>query len=459
MSRELYSIEAEHGVLGALMLDGTLCELVFTKLDVADFYDPDNAFVFQSIQACHEMGQPIDAVTVGVEFPVMPSGERTIAYAAEIAHNVPSTANWSAYAKVVRERAILRRVVAAADQIRELAEDDRSVPEIIAAAQQATADLRDLDDGEPEYRLMGDAAAEVIEIMQAKLDGTAPKRLSTGLNDLDLLTGGLRQKGMIVIAGRPGSGKTTLGLQIAQHTGIQSGGVGLIFSLEMDDIELTTRSIASIGGVDLRRLDDVVDLNDDEWSRVTSAVSKIQTSRLYLCDKPGLTVQAIRSISRQVQRNHGLSVVVVDYIGLLGTTGRYGSRTEAIGSISTALKNLAKELSVPVIVLAQLNRDSTKRAGSKKPQASDLRDSGQIEQDADAIILVHRDMETEEGQNGVTELILDKARQAKVGSCLVQQQGQFARFVNFAGSREVSREEVEIGRSFQSKFQKRGVAA
>nr|DAJ88963.1 MAG TPA: DnaB-like replicative helicase [Caudoviricetes sp.] len=450
--RELYSDEAEHALLGALMLDGDLFDSITTSVSPADFHDPENAALFQVMVDLHGTGAPIDPVTLHDFRPFLPSGGPTIAYAGELAKNTPSTANWRAYARTVSERAVLRRLVGAADAVRELASENRPVAEIIASAQQAMADLRDLDTGEPDYKRMDEVVTRNIDIIDAKFNGAVQSGLSTGLVKLDELIRGLRKKTVTIVAGLPGSGKTTLGLQIAQHIACTGLGVGMVFSLEMPEEELANRALASLGSVDLQVLDSGK-LQDDDWPRLTSAVSKIMDKPLYVSDKSGLTVARIRSICRQVKRKHGLDVVVIDYIGLIGSDGKAFNRTAELGKISTGIVNIAKELEVPVILLAQLNRDSTKRPG-KKPIASDLRDSGQIEADAHCIILVHRDMDSEEGQNGATELIMPKCRHAPVGSCVVQQQGRFARFVNFAG-REPSQEEVEISRPFASQYKGR----
>lgn len=448
--RELFSDEAEHALLGAMLLDGELFDAITSQVSAADFHDPENAALFQMMIGCHATGSPVDPVTLHDFAEYLPSGTRTLTYAAELARNTPSTANWKAYAKVVTERAVLRRLVDTADAVRELATENRPVAEIIASAQQAMADLRDLQTGEPDYKRLDDVIQRNIDVIDSKFNGRLESGLSTGLVDLDKLIRGLRKKTVTIVAGLPGSGKTTLGLQIAQHIACSGAGVGMVFSLEMPEEELGNRVLASIGGIDLRKLDDG-QLQDDDWPRLTSAVSKITGKPLFISDKSGLTVARIRSIARQVQRTHGLDVVVIDYIGLIGSDGKAFNRTSELGKISTGIVNIAKELEVPVILLAQLNRDSTKRPG-KKPIASDLRDSGQIEADAHCIILVHRDIDSEEGQNGVTELIMPKCRHAPVGSCLVQQQGQYARFVNFAGNREPSNEEVEMGRSFASQY-------
>lgn len=448
MSRELFSLEAEHSLLGALMLDPSLFDAITGKVTSNDFSDIDNAFLFQAIVDCQASGQPIDPVTVGVFRPNTPSGDSTIHFAGMIAKNVPSAANWSAYAKVVRERAVLRKLVETADAVRDMASEDKSLADIIAGAQQAMADLRDLEDGEPDYKRLDQVMQKNIDTVDAKFNKTMNFGLSTGLVDLDKMLRGIRPRTLTVIAGLPGSGKTTLGLQIAQNVAVSGQGVGLVFSLEMPEEELSQRAIASLGAVDIGRLDSG-EMQDEDWPRMVSAINQAKDKPLFISDRPGMTVSRIRSIARQVQKEHGLDIVMVDYLGLIPSEGNGRSRSEEVGRITKAMLRLSKELNITVILLAQLNRDSTKRVG-KKPQSSDLRDSGEIEADANAIIMVHRDMDTEEGQNGVTELLLTKCRHAPVGSCLVQQQGQYSRFVNFAGCRELSQEEVEMGR-FRSK--------
>lgn len=434
--RELYSIESEHGVLGAMMIDESLVDEVLSRVSASDFSDLENAALFNAIIETREAGEPIDAVTVGTRVPVLPSGRSMIQFAGSIVANVPSAANWEVYAKHVRERSVLRAIVQAAESIRESVSTDQPLAEIIANAQQSIAELRDMGGMEADYKRLSDVVPAVIDGIDDRHNNRTVPHLSTGLPEFDkLLGGGLRKKSMVVIAGRPGSGKTTLGLQVAQNICTYQKGVGMVFSLEMPEEELCLRTMASLGSVSLNRLERPEHMADADWAGLTSAVSLIQQSEMYLSDKPGLTISRIRSIARQVKRRHGLSVMVIDYIGLISPDGKQSNRHESIAAISTAIKNLSKELEIPILVLAQLNRESTKRSG-KRPQASDLRDSGQIEQDADAVILVHRDEETEHGQNGVTELILDKGRQAPVGSCLVQQEGQYARFVPFAGTRE-----------------------
>lgn len=443
MSRELFNVDAEHGLLGAIFVDPTLIDEVRSKVEIADFHEIENAALYRAILDCHEAGDPVDVIMVSEHHQYLPDGSSMLGYAATIQSNAQGTSSWKTYARVIRERAVLRKVVETAYTISQSANDDLPVAEIIARGQQAMADLRDLDDGEPDYHKVGDILPKVIDTIDSKFSGTALKGLSTGIPDLDKLIRGLRPGNMVVVAGLPASGKTILGVQMAQHGTTQLGGSGLVFSLEMTKEELVTRNIASLGAVDLTRLDEGHSLKDEDWPRITSAVSVLHKARLYVCDQAGMTVARIRSIARQCQRHEGLDVIVVDYITLIAGEGGQ-NRTLEVGKISTALKNLAKELKVPVIVLAQLNRGPTNRP-DKRPRPSDIRDSGQIEQDADVVILVHRDADTDEGANGVTELIVGKCRHGKPGTCLVQAQGQFVRFVPFGG-KPPSDEEVEMGR-------------
>lgn len=200
-------------------------------------------------------------------------------------------------------------------------------------------------------------------------------------------------------------------------------------------------------------MDEVKCLEQEEWNRIGLAAGKIKEAELYLLDNPGLTMPAIRAEALKLRREIGLDILMIDYVQIVGTDGKSQNRADAVAKVSIAIMNLSRELAIPILVLAQLNRGPANRT-NKKPQASDLKESGQIEQDADAVILVHYDRESEMGQQGVTELILDKGRQADAGSCLVQRQGQFGRFVNFAG-REPTQEEVEIGRPFAEQYKGR----
>ena len=455
-TRELYSMEAEHGVLGAIMLsaleqNAATVDQILESAAVADFYFEDNAALLQAIIDCHADSIPVDPVTLGNLRRALPSGELTLVYASEIASKVPSASNWREYLRYVRERAVLRRLVEAGDMVKALASQARPLQEIIALAQQSLADLRNLDDVAPPYQSIAEVIGKVITVLDDKLNDRAPKWASTGLPDLDELMRGVRPKKITVIAGLPGSGKTTLALQIAQHNAFVERQPWLVFSLEMPEEELGMRALASLGGISLRKLDDPKKMTADDWASAVGVADLSRQAPLYICDSPEVTTSMMRSISRRVKREHGLAGIVVDYLQLVPPEAKGRTRSEEVGAINKALLRLCKELDVPLIELAQLNRDSTKRPG-KKPQSSDLRDSGEIEADASCILMVHRDMDTEEGQNGLTELLMTKCRHAKVGSCIVQQEGQHGRFVSLGRMPEPSMDEVEAGRPFAAKY-------
>jgi replicative DNA helicase len=444
--------EAEQGVLGAIMLaslqgDNGLVSDIVGQMSSGDFLYDDHAALFDAIGDCLSRDMPVDAVTVGSVQRDLPSGQNTLAYAATLSRDVPSTANVMTYVKQVKQWAVIRKIVAIGRQAEHSFMEGLIPDEILAAAQQSMADLRDLHvGGRPGYRRMSEVLPNVLDALDDDLNDKAPPKMSTGLADLDKLIGFLRPKSMVVIGGRPASGKTMLGLQIVNHVVMRGNGVGLVISLEMPAESLTLRTVAALGGIDLRRMDDAKCLEPEEWDRIGISAGKIKDAELYIVDTPGLGMPAIRAEARRLQRDKGLDILLIDYVQIVGVDGRSQNRSDAVAKNSIAIMNLSRELGIPVLVLAQLNRNPASRPG-KKPQSSDLKESGQLEQDADAVILVHHDPESEAGQQGVTELILDKGRQAPAGSCLVQRQGQFARFVNFAG-REPTQEEVEQSRPF-----------
>jgi replicative DNA helicase len=454
--RELYSDEAEHALLGALMLDGDLFDSITASLTTADFHDPENAALFQVMIDLHATGAPVDPVTLHDFKSILPSGRATIAYAGELAKNTPSTANWRAYARTVAERAVLRRLVEAADAVRDSASENRPLAEIIASAQQAMADVRDLEGDEPKYRRLDEWMGDAANTVNDKHLGLIPDWPSFGLTDLDELVDGIRPKKITIIGGLPGSGKTTLALQAAQYNAIKRNDPWLVFSLEMPGEELGLRAIASLGGIELQRLSKPASkrgMRDEDWRAMVGAVAQANGAPLFVVEDPVQTPSSIRAEARRCQREHGLGGIVVDYLQLVKAETKGRTRSEEVGAISKAFLRISKELDVPVVLLSQLNRESTKRTG-KKPLSSDLRDSGEVEADASCIILVHRDMDTEEGQNGLTEMLMTKCRHARVGSCIVQQQGQYGRFVNFAG-REPTQEEVEANRPFAGRIKGR----
>lgn len=439
--RPLVSPEAEFGVVGALMHKPELVEVIGSQVGPDDFYDHDASDLYAMILAARSAGRPVDPVSLSDIRTELSSGELTIVRASEIMRDVPSAANGKEYARIVAERSKARKIAAIGQSIIDMASHARPLPGIIADAQEAVLALNSEDD-EPDVITLREALGPVVDEMDARFNGEGINGHSTGLTDLDKILQGLRGSHVIIVAGRPGTGKTTLALGIAEELTIKGGKSALVFSLEMSAKELSKRSLASSSVVTLGNIDTGKAMGDGEQiTRITGAVARMANADLRICQKGGLPLSRIRNIARFQNKAKPLDLIVIDYIGLIAPEAgsRQQNRNLELGAISRGIKGMAKELNVPVVVLAQLNRSIETRA-AKKPQMSDLRDSGEIEQDADIIMIAHRDADSDLGRSGVTEIDVVKHRHAAVGHCLLQHQGEFARFVNYAGSQAQQQE-------------------
>lgn len=436
--RPLIAPEAEHGVLGALMKKPELCETVGAFLSPADFSDEDNALLYTLILGCHSKKVVPDPLSLAELRAELPSGEMTMVYAGELWRNVASAANAESYARIVVERAKARSLYAVGVRLMELAQERGKIEDQFAEAQRAAMELQTYSE-EPDVVTVRAALGEVFVDMQERLDGVQVMGLDFGLGDLDAIVRCLRPGNLVIIAGRPGTGKTVLGTSLADRTALKGVGGALIFSLEMPKKELAKRTLASLAEVSQNDIESgEAVMNDESKIRIEAAVAKLTNADIRICDKGGLTFSRICSIARFEHRARALAVIVVDYLSLIATdpAARYQNRNLELGSYTRGFKALAKELGIPVVVLSQLNRSIENRS-DPKPKMSDLRDSGEIEQDADVIMIAHRDMATENGQSGLTEVDIPKVRHAKPDSCFLQFQGEFARFVPAAQQREV----------------------
>jgi len=432
--RPLYSIEAEHGVLGALMIKPEMSEEIGSFLQASHFSNDDNATLYTMILLERSKGRRPDPITLHDYRPELPSGAMTMAYAAEIQIGVPSASNGIRYARVVHERFKARQLQEAAFTISELAASTGSISEQVASAQALLMSLAS-DDERPDVVTMGSLLPGVFDKIDeyANRDPNQPLEVDGvkfGLKPLDVIIKSCRPGNMVVVAGRPGTGKTVLGLQAADETAVNEGHGALVFSLEMEGAELARRSISANSGVLQDALDGTKMTVDDDWPKLTSAFNKLMHADYRLCDKGALPFSRIASIARFQHRMKPLRLIVIDYIGLIPPEpgSRLFNRTAELGFVSRGIKALAKELKVAIIVLAQLNRGIEGRL-VKRPQMSDLRDCGDIEQDADIIIFAHRDETTEAGKDGITEIYVEKARHAKTGHCQLQFRGEIAKFV------------------------------
>lgn len=426
--RDPYSLEAEHGVLGAMMLRPELVDVLSAEIVGEDFYYAVNAEVFRAILALTSENKPVDAVTLGIYIGKLINGDDAIAYAAEIVRNTPSAANALAYAATVRERSLDRALVACGDLINELAHSDQPTAEKIATAQTHVLAI-DGESATAEIVKASDVLAEHVEELQRRSDrGEGIDGLSTGIADLDEKLQGLKPEQLIIIAGRPAMGKTTLAMNIAADVAIRQNKRSLVISLEMSNGQLMDRFLAAEGKIPLQLIKNGT-APQEHGTELMAAASKIKASSLFMSDRASMTIGRIRSAARRHKRRYGLDLIVIDYLQLMDSDSRSGSRTEEVSAMSRHAKLMAKELKVPVIMLSQLSRKCEERP-NKRPICSDLRESGAIEQDADIILFVYRDEVYNEKSEykGVAEIIVGKGRDIETGTVRTAFMGQYSRF-------------------------------
>lgn len=435
--RNPYSQEAEMGVLGAMLLRNELIDQLSADLVAEDFYWPEHQDLFRAMLELHSQGKPVDPVTIADhrDTVITEDGpESSLWVAGNIARNVPSAANGMTYAHTVRERSLDRGMIRAADQLRELATSESSQADKVAAAQALVLGL-DSKTTVQEVRHACDVLDDHLEELQRRADlGGQLDGLSTGIPDLDAKLMGLKPGDMVVIAGRPAMGKTTLAMNIAEHTACTENLPALVVSLEMKNGGLMDRALASLGRIPLTRIKDGT-VFDGYSDQLAKAGTRIKQSKLFLADRSGMTVARLRSMARRHKQRYGLSLLVIDYLQLLEGSGKAGNRTEDVSDMSRQCKLMAMELGVPVIVLSQLNRGLEQRP-NKRPIMSDLRESGAIEQDADVIVFVYRDeiYHPDSPAKGTAEIILGKHRNGEPGTVRAAFLGQYSRFEQLAPS-------------------------
>lgn len=432
-----HSIDAEQAVLGGLMLDNSAWDRIVDRLTEKHFYRRDHQLIFRAMAKLMEESQPLDVITVSEALQKIEDQPDLggLAYLGELAKNTPSAANIAAYADIVYERAVLRELISVGTQITESAFDPqgRASLEILDEAEKKVFDIAERGargSGPEGIRSIVSRAIDNIE--KRFQDNTHITGISTGFADLDRITTGLQPGDLVVIAARPSMGKTILGMNIAEHAAIRSQKSALVFSMEMPGESLVMRMLASLGRIDQNKLR-TGKLVEDDWSRLTSAVSLLSGAKLYIDETPGLTPMELRARARRVAREKDqLGIIVVDYLQLMRGQSQSENRTAEISEISRSLKTLAKELNVPVIALSQLNRSLEQRP-NKRPIMSDIRESGAIEQDADLIVFIYRDEVYHEDSpdKGTAEIIIGKQRNGPIGTVRLTFLGQFARFENF----------------------------
>lgn len=435
-----FSHEAEQSVIGGLLLDQSAWDDVSVIVSVDDFYSKIHRTIFQAVSVILSSGRSIDLITLQEELEGSGLLESVggFVYLVEIVRVTPSAANIVAYAKIVKERSLTRSMIAIGNEMVEAGYNTqgRAVSEISDSFQIKLNSLVETGSPEEKPSTMNQALNSALDkIEEAQARGGSITGLSTGFADLDKLTSGLQPADMIVLAGRPSMGKTTLGMNIADHVAQTSGKHVMVFSLEMPEDQLTRRLLASNGMVNMTKINNA-DLDDDDWGRLSMATGKLMESKMLIDDAGGLTPSELRSRAKRAHKENELGLILIDYLGLMRVPQLAGNRNAEISEISQSVKELAKELNVPVIVLSQLNRSLEQRA-DKRPINSDLRDSGAIEQDADLILFVYRDEVYNDNSpdRGTAELIIGKQRNGPLGKVRLTFQGEYSRFCNFAGPR------------------------
>jgi len=433
-----HSIQAEQSVLGGLMLSNMAWDQVADRVVKDDFYRREHQLIFTAIESLADDQKPFDVVTLSEELERRGCLDDAggMSYIGTLAKDTPSAANISAYADIVREHSVKRQLIRVGTDIADSGFNTQGmkVNELLDNAERQVFEIAEQQSkGKTGFQNIKSLLTKAVDRIETLFEQDEPiTGISTGFTDLDGMTSGLQKSDLIIVAGRPSMGKTTFAMNLAENVAISSGMPVAVFSLEMPGEQLVMRMLSSLGRIDQSRLR-TGKLQEDEWPRLTSAVSILHEANLHIDDTASLTPTEIRARSRRLMREHGqLGLIVIDYLQLMQAPGAGNNRTEEISMISRSLKALAKELDVPVIALSQLNRNLEQRP-NKRPVNSDLRESGSIEQDADIIAFVYRDEVYNEDSpdKGMAEIIIGKQRNGPIGTCRLTFLGQFTKFENF----------------------------
>ena len=439
-----HSLEAEQSVLGGLLLERSAWDLVADRITEEDFYRHNHQIIFRAIKDLHNAQSPSDVITVSERLEqtgnLQPCGG--LAYLGVLANSVPSAANITAYADIVRERSICRQLIKVGSEISTSAfrQDGVPIKDKLDHAEHLIFEIAEHGalTGKG-FEKVSDMLPQVVdrisELYETESDLTG---LPTGFNDFDQMTAGLQNSDLVIIAGRPSMGKTALAMNVAENVAIQHKKSVAIFSMEMSSEQLVMRIISSLGRIDAKNVR-TGKLGQNDWPRITSAISLLDEAPIYIDDTGALSPMELWARARRLKRRHGLDLIIVDYLQLMRIASNTENRATELSEISRTLKALAKELNIPVIALSQLNRSLEQRP-NKRPLMSDLRESGAIEQDADLIVFIYRDeaYNPDSPDKGTAEIIIAKQRNGPTGMTKLAFLGTYARFEDFS-SRDYAR--------------------
>ncbi|MGB7218420.1 MAG: replicative DNA helicase [Vicinamibacterales bacterium] len=433
-----HNLEAERSVLGAILLHNDAFNLAAEVIDSRDFFRDAHRRIFDKMVALVERGDPIDLVTLKEELGRSSELDQVggPAYIAALVDGVPRSTNVEHYARIIKEKSTLRHLIYSANKIVSEAygaEEEADV--ILDSAERAIFEIADdkIREGFVSIAHLAQSSLETIEKLHARKELITG--VPTGFIELDEMTSGLQASDLVIIAARPSMGKTSLVLNIAQHVGTKTGMTVGVFSLEMSKEQLFLRMLTAEARIDAHRLRGGF-LGERDWGRLSTAIGTLSETKIFIDDTPSIGVLEMRAKCRRLAAEHGLHLVIVDYIQLMQGRGRFENRTLELGAISRSLKGLAKELRVPVVVLSQLSRAPESRS-DHRPQLSDLRESGALEQDADVVVFIYReDLYADKSQpaenQGVAELIIGKQRNGPTGVVKLAFIREYTRFENLA---------------------------
>ncbi len=427
--------DAEQSVLGSMLLSKDAIADVIESVRGTDFYRPAHETIYDAMVDLYGRGEPVDPVTIAAELQRRGDLVRVggAPYLHTLSASVPIAANAGYYAEIVREKAILRRLVDAGTRIAQMGyAGEGQVDDVVDRAQAevyGVTDRRASEDYAPLSDIM-EATLDEIEAISNR-DGEF-NGVPTGFVDLDELTNGLHGGQMIIVAARPAVGKSTLGLDICRSASIHHGMSSVIFSLEMTRNEITMRMLSAEARIPLNHMRNG-NMNDEDWAKLARKMGEVSSAPMFIDDSPNMTMMEIRAKARRLKQRHDLRLIVIDYLQLMSSGKKVESRQLEVSEFSRQIKLLAKELDVPIIALSQLNRGPEQRS-DKRPMMSDLRESGSIEQDADMVILLHREdvYEKESTRPGEADLIVAKHRNGPTRDVVVAFQGHYSRFVDMA---------------------------
>ena len=438
-----HSVEAEQSVLGGLLLDNAAWDRIADFLSQGDFYRYDHRIIYEHIGRLIASTRPADVVTVYEALTTSGKADDVggLAYLNALAQNTPSAANIRRYAEIVRDRAVLRRLVSVADEISADAfnPQGKEVRQLLDEAESKVFSIAEEGArGNQGFLEIGPLLTQVVERIDTLYHTANPSDVTgtpTGFVDLDRMTSGMHGGELIIVAGRPSMGKTAFSMNIGEYVAVEYGLPVAVFSMEMPGTQLVMRMLGSVGRLDQHRMR-TGRLTDEDWPKLTHAVQKMSEAQLFIDETGGLNPMELRSRARRLARQCGkLGLIIVDYLQLMSGSSTGENRATEISEISRSLKSLAKELDVPVIALSQLNRGLEQRP-NKRPVMSDLRESGAIEQDADVILFIYRDevYNPDSLDKGTAEIIIGKQRNGPIGPVRLTFLGQYTKFDNFAGA-------------------------